>query len=306
MFISTPNLASAENSLATTLASICDDTQVNTAPFNVLVEYRTKSLTWSLLFLQAYSIAFPEWHYTIPPLTMDDNENVRAAASLRTTLMLTMEQTVSHIPQPTRYGFRSPQKPLIEVSSSTSNTRNGAMLPPPTVNGHKRQASNCWVTTWQSLDGSLRLVVPEPDPKRKTLAERAGEPYQQNFAAPRSSTPVSSAVSSAASSRPPSSQYSFSQTYRSNSGASRTTSNSSFSASVGSGLRPPSAQSVSSLARPKTSLAKHKSTNQAAPRPGTALGNRGVPKEDPKPKRMAPSSPECDKETRTLDICPSQ
>ena len=162
------------------------------------------------------------------------------------------------------------------------------MLPPPPVHGHKRQASNCACCTEDHEKDCLHLAVPEPDRKRKTLAERAGEPIKANLAAPRSTTPVSATVSSAASSRPPS-QYSFSQSYRGNSASSRTTSNSSFAASVGSGLRPPSAQSVSSLARPKTSLAKHRNTSQAAPRPATALGNHAVPKEDPKSKRMAPT-----------------
>lgn len=34
-------------------------------------------LTWPSFFLQAYRLELPEWHYTLPSVAMDDNENVR-------------------------------------------------------------------------------------------------------------------------------------------------------------------------------------------------------------------------------------
>ncbi|EXJ87302.1 kinesin family member C1 [Capronia epimyces CBS 606.96] len=91
---------------------------------------------------------------------------------------------------------------------------------------------------------------------------------------------------SATHSRNPSS---FSQSHRSNSqhsrSASTSTTVSAFSASVGSGIRPPSVHASSTLARPKSSLAKQRATRGADTRPATSLGTRGGSQDGPN-KRM--------------------
>ncbi|KIW19240.1 hypothetical protein PV08_03534 [Exophiala spinifera] len=177
-------------------------------------------------------------------------------------------QFVSQLPQPARHGLPSPQKHLAELSSSANNSRT-AMLPPGFAS-HKRQGSN----------------LPEPAPKRKTLAERAGEPPRVTQAAPRSNAPLNSAVMSTVHGRNPSA---FSQSYRSNPTQSRNTpssTGSSFSMSVGSSIRPPSTRPVSSLARPKSSLAKERGTRMAHPRPTTSMDTRVENPEGPNNKRM--------------------
>ncbi|KAK6387116.1 kinesin-like nuclear fusion protein [Exophiala oligosperma] len=140
-------------------------------------------------------------------------------------------------------------------------------MPPPGFASHKRQGSN----------------LPEPAAKRKTLVERAGEPPRIPPAAPRSNAALSSAVMSTVHGR--SNPSSFSQSYRSNSNQSRNTSNSttssSFSMSVGSGIRPSGLRPVSSLARPKSSLAKERGTRMANPRPTTSMDTRAENQEGP-------------------------
>ncbi|KAK4944866.1 kinesin-like nuclear fusion protein [Elasticomyces elasticus] len=199
--------------------------------------------------------------------------------------MADTENFVSQLPQPTRSGQPSPQKQLTELSASANNSRNA--MPPPTFPNHKRQGSNCL-----SLDDKKRwdmlttAAVPEPASKRKTLAERAGEPLRAP-AAPRSSVPVNSAVMSAVQSRNPSA---FSQSTRSNSSQSRNTSasttSSTFSMSVGSGIRPPAVRPTSSLARPKSFLAKERGAKLADTRPATSLETRGGSQDGPNNKRM--------------------
>ncbi|KAL2411120.1 Kinesin-like protein klpA [Exophiala dermatitidis] len=182
--------------------------------------------------------------------------------------MADTENFVSQLPQPTRHTLPSPQKQLTELSASAHNSRNA--MPPPTFLGHKRQGSN----------------LPEPASKRATLAERAGQPIRNIAAAPRSNAPVHPTVMSTTQSRNPSS---FSQSQRNTSHFSKSTSisatPSSFSASVGSGIRPPSIHASSSLARPKSSLAKEKAARGADARPATALGTRGGNQNGPN-KRM--------------------
>ncbi|OQV06369.1 Kinesin motor domain-containing protein [Cladophialophora immunda] len=178
--------------------------------------------------------------------------------------MADAENFVSQLPQPTRYGLPSPQKPLAEVTASATNSRSA--MPPPIFTSHKRQGSN----------------LPEPTAKRKTLAERAGEPVRTMVAAPKTSATTSAGLVSAFHSRKPSV---FSQSYRSNS---RSTSNSSaashFSASVGTGIRPPTIHPTSNLARPKSSLAKDRGTRMADSRPATSLGTRGRNQDGPNNK----------------------
>ncbi|KIY02206.1 uncharacterized protein Z520_02344 [Fonsecaea multimorphosa CBS 102226] len=176
------------------------------------------------------------------------------------------ENFVSQLRQPTRFGIPSPQKPLADVTALATNSRTA--MPPPIFTGHKRQGSN----------------LPEPSAKRKTLAERAGEPVRPIGAAPKTSTTASVGLVSAFQSRNPSA---FSQSYRSNS---RNTSSSStasnFSASVGTGIRPPTIHQTSSIARPKSSLAKDRGTRLADSRPATALGTRGRNQDGPNNKCM--------------------
>ncbi|KAK5561873.1 kinesin-like nuclear fusion protein [Exophiala xenobiotica] len=187
---------------------------------------------------------------------------------------------------PTRYGQPSPQKQLTELSASANNSRS-AMPPPGFSMNHKRQGSTCSYWSTERQGNMLKMeTVPEPASKRKTLAERAGEPIKAVPGAPRSTAPVNSAVMAALHSRNPSS---FSQSYRSNSSQSRNTSNSttsSFSMSVGSAIRPPTARPTSNLARPKSSLAKERGTRSANPRPATSMGTHEETQEDPNNKRM--------------------
>ncbi|KIW55195.1 hypothetical protein, variant [Exophiala xenobiotica] len=200
--------------------------------------------------------------------------------------MADTENFVSQLPQPTRYGQPSPQKQLTELSASANNSRSA--MPPPGFTNHKRQGSN----------------LPEPASKRKTLAERAGEPIKATPAAPRSNAPVNSAVMAAVHSRNPSS---FSQSYRSNSSQSRNTSNStasSFSMSVGSAIRPPAVRPTSNLARPKSSLAKERGTRSANPRPATSMDTRGETQEDPNNKQVwDPEEQYSNMERMYEDVC---
>ncbi|KIX07915.1 uncharacterized protein Z518_02569 [Rhinocladiella mackenziei CBS 650.93] len=181
--------------------------------------------------------------------------------------MADTENFVSQLPQPTRYAHASPQRQLTELTASANNSRSA--MPPPTFTSHKRQGSN----------------LPEPASKRKTLAERAGEPIKPIAAAPKSNAPVNTTFMSAAQSRNPPT---FSQSYRSNAQFSKSTCT--FSASVGSGIRAPSTHPSSSVARPKSSLAKERGTRPADSRPATSLGTRGGTRDDANNKRTAPVS----------------
>ncbi|KIW40504.1 uncharacterized protein PV06_07696 [Exophiala oligosperma] len=203
--------------------------------------------------------------------------------------MADTENFVSQLPQPARHGLPSPQKHLSELSSSASNSRSA--MPPPGFASHKRQGSN----------------LPEPAAKRKTLVERAGEPPRIPPAAPRSNAALSSAVMSTVHGR--SNPSSFSQSYRSNSNQSRNTSNSttssSFSMSVGSGIRPSGLRPVSSLARPKSSLAKERGTRMANPRPTTSMDTRAENQEGPNNNKQAwdPEEQYSNMERMYEDVC---
>lgn len=122
--------------------------------------------------------------------------------------------------------------------------------------------------------------VPEPEAKqRKTLAERAGEPYGSKMPAPTSSRPVNNAVKntvangsrgfSSSTSRVPSNK------------ASKYTSGNSFGATVGPGSRAPSANGYG--ARPKTAIghSRSKSHHQGS-RPASSFAQH---EEDEKPER---------------------
>ncbi|SLM37617.1 kinesin-like protein klpa [Lasallia pustulata] len=142
---------------------------------------------------------------------------------------------ISQLRQPSR--IPSPGK-LLEVSASANNVRSSSMLPPP--------------------PGTATL-------KRKTLAERAGEPPRP-APAPPSSRPVSAAVKATAiAGVSRNASFSSSVSSRAPSVSSRNVSNSSFASSVGPSTRPPSAQST----RPQTSMAHGRSSVQA-PKPTPA------------------------------------
>ncbi|KAJ4536649.1 kinesin-like nuclear fusion protein, variant 2 [Exophiala dermatitidis] len=217
---------------------------------------------------------------------MADTENVGFCPSPTVVVAKMKSQFVSQLPQPTRHTLPSPQKQLTELSASAHNSRNA--MPPPTFLGHKRQGSN----------------LPEPASKRATLAERAGQPIRSIPAAPRSNAPVHPTVMSTTQSRNPSS---FSQSQRINSHFSKSTSisatPSSFSASVGSGIRPPSIHASSSLARPKSSLAKEKAARGADARPATALGTRGGNQNGPNKQAWDPEEQYGNMERMYEDVC---
>lgn len=48
----------------------------------LLALLHTDNLTWPLSFLHVYRIELPEWHFPLPTIGMDDNENVPSLPSL--------------------------------------------------------------------------------------------------------------------------------------------------------------------------------------------------------------------------------
>ena len=109
----------------------------------------------------------------------------------------------------------------------------------------------------------------EPDPKRKTLVERAGEPRSTVVAPSRPAVKGTSLIGAARNT-----SFSSSLSSRTPSVSSRSTSNGSFSSSVGPGHRPASAYG----SRPQTSMAFNDSatTRPASvqrPRPATSMEN---------------------------------
>ncbi|KAH7348469.1 P-loop containing nucleoside triphosphate hydrolase protein [Rhexocercosporidium sp. MPI-PUGE-AT-0058] len=158
----------------------------------------------------------------------------------------------SRIPSPPKMG-------LAEISESQNNARSKLLsrMPPPTSLKHK-------------LGGTFN----EPEPKRKTLAERAGEP--RSIAAPAQSTrpPVkgTSLVGAGKSMHSRNPSFTSSTSSRAPSVSSRNTSNGSFSSSVGPNGRPKSSyggrsqfsqstmtRGPTTLPRPATSMDTHSS-----------------------------------------------
>ncbi|PSS28353.1 hypothetical protein M430DRAFT_166159 [Amorphotheca resinae ATCC 22711] len=156
----------------------------------------------------------------------------------------------------------SPGKGLSEISDSQSNARSKhpSKMPQPTSIKHKIGPS-----------------FNEPEAKRKTLAERAGEPRSIAVAAP-SSRPVVKGTSLAGavkSGLTRNQSFSSSVSSKAPSASSRHTSNSSFSSSVGPGSRPVSAYHIP---RPQTSMAFNRSAiarplSTVTSRPATSMGN---------------------------------
>lgn len=121
-------------------------------------------------------------------------------------------------------------------------------------------------------------LVPEPQPKRKTLVERAGAPASANFA---SSLPVSDPFKTTA----PAS-------YRNGSFASstnsRTTSNTSGRQAHGSSISSNGRSVATKYGRPKTAMGHSRSTTQPSNiyRPGTSMGDNAGVKTQPQQNGM--------------------
>ncbi|PVH78112.1 kinesin-domain-containing protein [Cadophora sp. DSE1049] len=152
----------------------------------------------------------------------------------------------SRIPSPPKMG-------LAEISESQNNARSRMIskMPPPTSLKHK-------------LGGTYN----EPEPKRKTLAERAGEP--RSIAAPtpnaRPAVKGTSLVGAGKSMHSRNPSFTSSTSSRAPSVSSRNTSNSSFSSSVGPNGRPKSSYGSRSQFSQSTTT-----RGTALPRPATSM-----------------------------------
>ncbi|KUJ19370.1 kinesin-domain-containing protein [Mollisia scopiformis] len=177
---------------------------------------------------------------------------------------------VSRLRPPTQ--IASPGKGLSEISESENNARSKQVsrMPPPGSLKHKLGSSNY-----------------EPEPKRKTLAERAGEPRSVAAATPGPRTFVKATSLVGASGKPmhgrtQSYTSSISSSTRTPSVSSRNTSNGSFASSVGPAGRP----ATSYGSRSQTSMAFSQSTTTrptlAMPksRPTTSMENYSDDDED--------------------------
>lgn len=123
--------------------------------------------------------------------------------------------------------------------------------------------------------------MPEPSAKRKTLADRAGEPYQPRHAPHPSDQLPNGAVAATVQAGPRNTSFSSSTSSRLPSAHSRTTSASSYGRSVGSTTRP---RSQYGQARPGTAMG-HSRTNSyhagTATRPATSQAQYPVEKAPP-------------------------
>ncbi|KAL2064243.1 hypothetical protein VTL71DRAFT_4737 [Oculimacula yallundae] len=153
----------------------------------------------------------------------------------------------SRIPSPPKMG-------LAEISESQGNARSKIMsrMPPPSTLKHK-------------LGGTFS----EPEPKRKTLAERAGEPRTIAAPTPISRPPVKATtlVGAAKSMHSRNPSFTSSTSSRAPSVSSRNTSNSSFSSSIGPNGRPKSSYG----GRSQFSQSTATRGNTALPRPATSM-----------------------------------
>lgn len=171
---------------------------------------------------------------------------------------------------------------LTELTESATNAR-GAMGPPPT-GSIKHKPSGRRVAANPMPERPLTAAVPEPDAKRKTLRERAGEPYGSVLAAPPSSRPVNNVVKSIAANG--SRGFSASTSRVPSNKTSRHISANSFGGSVGPGSRVPSANGYG--ARPKSAYghSRSKSHHQGA-RPATSMAQHEE-EDRPEPKGVQP------------------
>ncbi|KAK0121766.1 kinesin-like nuclear fusion protein [Cadophora gregata] len=154
----------------------------------------------------------------------------------------------SRIPSPPKMG-------LAEISESQNNARSRMIskMPPPSSLKHK-------------LGGTYN----EPEPKRKTLAERAGEVGSRSIAAPttsaRPAVKGTSLVGAGKSMHSRNPSFTSSASSRAPSVSSRNTSNSSFSSSVGPNGRPKSSYGGRSQLSQSTTT-----RSTALPRPATSM-----------------------------------
>ncbi|KAI0124054.1 P-loop containing nucleoside triphosphate hydrolase protein [Xylariales sp. AK1849] len=167
---------------------------------------------------------------------------------------------------------------LHEISDSQSNTRAqpSAMAPPP-PKGLKRGPQSLGTTNTQddvfgSAYSHKMIAVAQPEPKRMTMAERAGTEFpgsKSGIVAPTASRNMMKGTSlrDMTSTRPPISG-TRQPTYGAN--GSRNTSNSSYASSLGPGSRPPS----------RSSHARSASVRSAAPKNGRPVTSMGVRAEE--------------------------
>ncbi|KAK7994022.1 drug resistance protein [Apiospora arundinis] len=206
-------------------------------------------------------------------------------------------------------GLRPPQTRLPQLSSSTaqglqeisesqSNTRMGAApamatsgtkrgLPPPGTDQNQTQSqstegfSPARLSAYRSrLLTSIAFAVMQPEPKRKTLAEKASEfpgATRSQIAAP---TPARSFIKGSALkdiAKPTNTKPTRPLSY--NSTTSRHTSNSSYASSIGPGSRPPSRSSHTSYSHGRSG-----SVRSAASRNGRPMTSMGVREEEEQQK----------------------
>lgn len=187
----------------------------------------------------------------------------------------------------------SPGKGLAEITDSQTNARSkpSKMLPPT------------------SLKHKLGAYYNEPEPKRKTLVERAGEP--RSLAAPSTGTrPNVKGTSLVGASKGANSMTVSRNTSFSSSTSSRATSasrNTTFSSSVGPGARPASAYGP----RPQTSMAFSQSTSTRPtslqrPRAATAMAHHLEEDDDDVPRKGKGKAFDIDSRLGTIEAMYSE
>ncbi|KAI9823787.1 MAG: hypothetical protein M1819_001134, partial [Sarea resinae] len=177
------------------------------------------------------------------------------------------ENSILHTSQLRQPSKIPASKALFEISDSENNARAPAMPPSESLALKHRPSA-----------------LPEPAPKRKTLAERAGEISKAGLAAPSSARPINSAVKATTLAGVRNASLSSSVSSRTPSASSRNVSGSSFATSIGPGSRPPS---IPEASRPQTSMGYGRSSVQAAApapasRPASSLDDITAGSERPK------------------------
>ncbi len=160
------------------------------------------------------------------------------------------------------------------------------MPPPTTTTSTKHKPSGCRtpILVVKKPNNSLTSPVPEPAFKRKTLAEKAGEPHNPKGAAPPSARPLSSSVKGTIA-RPlaaSTSRATQKPTYK-------TSVTSAFGGSVGGVSR-----NASTNGRPKSAYGQYnghsRSKSHHQVRPGTTMKNRYEDDDDSEPERKGVQS----------------
>ncbi|KAL2263286.1 hypothetical protein VTK26DRAFT_7476 [Humicola hyalothermophila] len=182
-----------------------------------------------------------------------------------------MESTSENAVQPRPSGLRQPQVRAATVTGNTSS----AYLQDLTDSQHNARAQSQLPGLGKTGIPQKRIHagVPQPDTKRKSLMERAGEPIKSHI------PPTTPALARAAGALKGSSIASLNAQKPPVAGSTtrHAANKGSFANSMGPGTRPPS------IARPSTSVGFSKSTtytrSRANTRPGTVLGTRESDKE---------------------------